>query len=156
MKRILMGTLILAAASTLPAQSPLGQTLTGTWGCTVTTTGTIPGVPGSYPGIITFLADGNLLAEAYTDGSLDKSYGVWLRVGDRQFRSTWIGYDKDAALKTTGGYKVLYNFTLQDDLNALIGAYRLDLFDGKGAKVFSFSGKSKCIRLGVEDFSDVP
>jgi hypothetical protein len=156
MKNIFATALLLAAASILPAQSPLGQTLSGTWSCNVTTTGNTPGVPASYPGIITFLADGNLLGEAYTDGALTKSYGVWLRVGDRQFRSTWIGYDKDATLKTTGAYKILYNFTLQDDLNTLNGAYRLDLFDAKGVKVFSFSGRAKCTRLIVEDFEDVP
>jgi hypothetical protein len=156
MKRISLIALFLAAASSLAAESPLGQSLSGTWSCAVSTTGTVPGVPASYPGIITFLADGNLLGEAFTDGGLAKSYGVWLRVGDRQFRSTWIGYDQDSALKVTASYKILYNFALQDDLTTLLGAYRLDLFDAKGTKIFSFSGKAKCTRLEVEDFTDIP
>src|SRR5438876_528979 len=106
MKQLWIATTILAAAAGIaPAQSSPGQTLTGTWACAITTSPAVAGVPPNYLGIVTFLSDGNLLGEAYTDGALDKSYGVWLRVGDKQFRSTWIGYDKDATLKTNFPYK---------------------------------------------------
>jgi hypothetical protein len=151
---------IAAAADDSNAASLIGQSPTGAWQCTVTITSPNPlppFLPANYPGAINFFSDGNVVAQANGDGPAAISHGVWLRTGDRTFRSTWVGFDQDGSLKYLGAYKVFYNFRLEPDLNALSGVYRLDLYDAAGKQVvFSFGGASTCTRVLVENFEDTP
>ena len=160
MKHQTLVTLIgLALAQAVLAQSPLSQTLTGTWNCALTTTAPTPVppfLPLNYLGLATFFAEGQVIAQAGEDGIPSISQGSWLRVGDRQFRSTWAGYNLNAQFKLTGPYKVLYNLEMDEDLKTLRGAYRVDIFDLKGTQVFSTGGKAICTRVLVEDFDDRP
>ena len=149
---------LVAASCSLKAESPLAQTLAGTWACSVEITPPVPpGALAKYPGAITFFADGSLLGQSADNDGAAISHGIWLRTGDGQFRSTWLGFYVDGnARRLVGPYKVFYNFKLGPDLNVLRGAYRVDFFDTNGGKLFAFSGKAECKRLEVEAFDDQP
>ena len=155
----ILGAVSIAAGQNNPTgTSVLGQTLTGAFGCNVSITSKLPpNFPTSFPGAISFFADGNVVAQGNGDGPAVIEHGVWLRTGDRTFRTTWIGFAQDNSLKYTGPFKVYYNFRLDSDLNTLNGAYRVDFYDPSGAnKVFSFAGKAACTRVTVDDFDDQP
>lgn len=146
------------AAQELPASSALGQNITGAFFCPAVsiTSALPPGVATSFPGAISFFSDGNVIGQANGDGPAAISHGTWLRTGNRTFQSTWVGFAQDDKLRYTGPTKVLYNFKLDSDLVTLYGAYRIDFFDAKGNKLFSFSGKATCTRVLVEPFEDQP
>ena len=155
---------IAALALTAPAfaqdaltSSALGQTLNGGFTCKVSITSALPqGVPNAFPGGLSFFSDGNALAQANGDGPAAIQHGSWFRTGDRTFRAAFAGFSQDDKLRYTGPFKVFYNFRLEPDLNALSGAYRVDFFDTNGNKTFSFSGKSACSRVQIENFEDMP
>jgi hypothetical protein len=142
MKRALL--IILFTALPVLAQTPASDAtsttarFTGTWMTTIT-----PPVEAGAPPfrlLITFFNDRNLIATG-VGGELaalgNPCQGKWSKSGDGAVDVTYICFDFDAALQTTGMDKLVGALALDPNGNTLTGSLALTNYDPAGHEVFS-------------------
>ena len=136
------------SASAQPNPSS-GQTIEGAWEVSIT-------LPGGFPfcasaGTIA-TRDGLVLVESCyaSDGA---GYGVWPRVGNGQFATTFTGNSFGPGGVVIGKYKVRATVTLSSDGNSFSGTYRTDILDVAGnplSQPVATTGTMSGVRIKLE------
>jgi len=129
------------------ADAGSSQSLEGAWNVKIEFD--TPGVEGcTAPGLNT--RDGGVIAAGC---SLAESpgYGRWVRTGNNQFETTFIGQGFDLATGAINStYKVRARARLRKDLQQFTGPFVTDVFALDGTLVFTASGIVTADRVNVE------
>jgi hypothetical protein len=123
------------------------QSLAGAWNVKIEFD--TPGVEGcTAPGVLS--ADGGIVASGCSLAE-GPGYGRWVRTGNNQFETTFIGQGFDL---TTGAinstYKVRARARLSQDLQQFSGPFVTDVFALDGTLVFTATGLVTADRVNVE------
>jgi hypothetical protein len=151
---VLGATTVIAAAAisvrigpSAAAQS--GQGLEGSWMSEATAA-----VEGLFPlgglRLTTYNADGTLVSTSRGRGIIPTtSHGTWMRVGDREFATTWIGFARDADGEYTRLVKARATIQVNDRGDEYTSRGLNEVYDLDG-NVFtrdSTTGQAKRIRV---------
>jgi hypothetical protein len=145
---LVFATAALFACSGLATAQPgpeSGQSLAGAWDVTINFNGQPP--CRSAPAVAT--REGTIIADSCSQ-NLGAWYGSWVRTGNRQFASTFIGNLYGPGGVVVGSYKVRASGPIDSSGNTFSGPFRTDLFDTVGKLVGSFTGTVTAKRIQVE------
>ena len=138
-------------------QATPGQQLGGTWLLTVTREMAPPGEPLTFPSTLTFLPGGAFFeTPSLVAGRTTPGHGQWVRMGDREFRGSFLFFLLDPSGAYIGMAKVTATYALSEDLQELrvTGITQLLDADGKvlGARPISAVGR----RMTIGESTDGP
>jgi hypothetical protein len=151
------------AALLVPGKSPqahaaaaaqAGQPLEGSW--MSSTTVTRAGQQFQAVRLSTYNANGTLISTAPSNAPpLETSiagtaHGTWVRIGDRQFATTWIGLRFDAAGTFLGIAKARGRIQINDDGDTSSSQTQTEMFDRAGNLVDTASSTGQARRIVIE------
>jgi hypothetical protein len=136
------------------AASQAGSLLEGSW--LINATVTRAGQQFQAVRLSTYNSNGTLISTAPSNAPpLETSiagtaHGTWVRTGDREFATTWIGLRFDAAGNFLGIAKARGRIRINDDGDTASTQTRTELFDRAGNLVDTASSTSQAGRIVVE------
>jgi hypothetical protein len=121
------------------------QSAEGAWNVTINYDGQPPCA--SAPAV--FTREGTIIADSCSQ-NVGVGYGSWVRTGNRQFASTFIGNLYGPGGVVVGRYKVRASGSIDATGNTFSALFRTDLFDTAGNPIGSFTGTVTATRIRVE------
>ena len=121
------------ASAQTPGISPVSQQLSGSWFGELN----IPNIPQLRVFMI-YSPDGTITATSSNNPAVEShQYGAWVRVGDRLFSLTVLGFNYDAKGNYIGYRKIRATISLTPDLSEFQGDGEADILDPAGNVLFS-------------------
>ena len=137
--------LMLSTAANAQQSPNSGQSLEGAWSVTID----ISGGPTCRSAPAVFTREGTIIADSCSL-SLAVGYGAWVRTGNRQFATTFVGnvYGPDGAV--VGSYKVRSSLSVDTVGDSFSGSFTTQFFDATGGLTFTTNGTVRASRIQVE------
>src|SRR5581483_1985791 len=133
-KTVLLGTrcIFVLLVSASAQNNNQGNTLTGLWNVTVTD----PGGPPPFVAMITFNADGTLMATETDEQRVTQ--GLWHKAGEHDF--SLVTYQFDFEPNFDGTFRLTSKVKLDQNKNHLSGPFHIEFFDTNGNLLFTSDG----------------
>jgi hypothetical protein len=139
---------VVFAGSTVAMGQPgfaTGQSPEGAWSVAINYNGLPP--CRSAPAV--FTREGTIIADSCS-ASIGVGYGSWVRTGNREFASTFIGNNYGPGGAVIGSYKVRAKGEIERNGQTASGEFRTEVFDLAGNVVFVATGTVILKRIPVE------
>ena len=146
-----IGTLLFAVrALTQPAEvSPNQEKLLGSWDLQITAVG--QGVV--VPGLLTFGAEGNVIADEAAAPTETSAHGNWISTDDGGAAYTFVGLFSGEDGTHAGKFKVVGTLQYDADTDTWHGPFKIDVFDPDDQAIVSDHGTFDLTRIMVESMS---
>ena len=119
--------------------------LLGSWEVAVTTA-----TQGTFPALLTFTADGSVIA-AEPPGPFESSgHGTWAGRDDGAVAYTFVALFGDQSGKSAGKLKVIGTLQFDAPTASWLGPFRIDVFDASGQVTSADRGTFRLARIAVE------
>jgi len=145
-----MASLLMAAvAMTQPTQAGAdnrNEKLLGSWNVEVTTVAQAS----TFPALLTFTADGSVIADEPPSPFETSGHGNWVKRGDHQVAYTFVSLIGSAEGTLSSKLKVVGTLTFDSQGNGWQGPFKIDVLDPDGAILFSDHGTFTLTRIEVE------
>ncbi len=131
-----------ASGNAKPKAPSTGQQLNGTWMTTVQLSDAPPGVESTFLALDTFLPGGGLLVSSSVDNPNLRSlaHGTWVRLGNRQFSSTFAWFRFDPTGRFVGTQRVRRTMNLGADLKSFHSTDVIEIVSPTGAVLATIHG----------------
>jgi hypothetical protein len=145
----LVGILLLAAlaiAQTAQASAnKRSEKLLGSWNVAVTTPS-----QGTFPALLTFTADGSVIADESPSPFESSGQGNWIRSDHGEVAYTFVALYGSQEGKNTGKLKVVGTLRSDASKDSWSGPFKIDIFDASGQVIFTDRGTFRLTRIAVE------
>jgi len=127
------------------AAAQSGQPLEGSWMSEVSS----QFAPGTR--LTTYNADGTLVTTAAVAGGIPTTgHGTWVRIGDREFATTWIGFARDAEGNFTATVKVRGRIQVNERGDETSSRSQVEVLDRGGNLIRTDNPTGQAKRIRVE------
>lgn len=121
------------------------EKLLGSWNVAVTTPN-----QGTFPALLTFTADGSVIADESPLPFETSGHGNWVMRDDGEVTLTFVALLGSQEGKNTGKIKVVGTLQFDGDTAGWSGRFKIDLFDASGQVTFTDRGTHTLTRIAVE------
>jgi len=133
------------------------QKLEGTWAVTVTRVNPPPGLPLTFPSLMSFLSNG-LIIETSGTGRTNRgpAFGEWVRTGDRQFTTTFYLFRFGPGEVYAGLTKIVRNMEVGENLDTFRAVSVQEQYDVDGKLTVTLRATEEGQRLKMGEIGDKP
>jgi hypothetical protein len=146
---VIASLLMAAVAMTQPTQAGAdnrNEKLLGSWNVEVTTV-----AQGStFPALLTFTADGSVIADEPPSPFETSGHGNWVKRGDHQVAYTFVSLIGSAEGPLSAKLKVVGTLTFDGQEHGWQGPFKIDVLDPDGTITFTDHGTFTLTRIEVE------
>lgn len=107
-------------------------------------------IQGNFKALLTFTADGVVLADEPGGAFETTGHGNWIRLGANSFGYTFIAYIGSANAGLVATIKVSGSLSLGDEIKTWEGPFKLTVTATNGTVIFQDQGTFKAARIAVE------
>jgi hypothetical protein len=121
------------------------EKLCGSWNVEVTTPS-----QGTFPALLTFTADGNVISDESPSPFESSGHGNWSSRSDGEIAYTFVALFGGQEAKNTGKLKVVGTLQFNADTDSWDGPFKIDVFNANGQITVTDRGTFNLTRIAVE------